>query len=133
MCFIDLSSSRSRKTLHAVIAAAEQKSAEDVDQYMKSGVETLDESTFSFFQDTSTFCMSGQPPHSDNEVDHEDYQSPSCKVKNTESPSRETSCVALHRCWFACSRRYFCVHAGISGRNRGVETDIVMTTGSKTI
>jgi hypothetical protein len=133
MCLVDLSPSRGRKTLHTIIATTEQDSAEDVDHYMESGVETLDASTFSFFQDTVTLCKSSQPPHSDSEIDRENYQSPDCKVEYTESPSRKTSCVALYRCWFACSGRYFCAHAGLLGRYRGIETDVVIATGSKTM
>jgi hypothetical protein len=81
--------------LHTIVTAAKQNRTEKIDQYMESRVESFNLCTVSFHQKAFIFPMGDGAPYGDDEIDREDYRSPCCEMKDTKSPSREASPVAL--------------------------------------
>lgn len=83
---VDLAPCRCGKALHAIIAAAEQDGAKDVDEHVQPCVQVLHAIAVAFKQCTS-FRLS-RSPHGSGYVDEEDNDSPHCELECAEPPGR---------------------------------------------
>jgi hypothetical protein len=91
MCSIYLFPGGSRQTLHAVITATQQYSAEDVDEEMNAGVYSLDLVAVSGPKQALVLVRSDRAPDGDSEVQRTDEKCPYGEIQDAKSPSAEAS------------------------------------------